>query len=127
MEDALKRLDKLTHEEAWMGIAQNMKALRILSRNQLRESIHKWLSPSDPSTNHNIACDTHHKKTASWFFQGRIFQEWKLTGSLLWIHGKRLFHPHQLDPPSDTILYRSWLGQERPLVCGFLIVPVRNY
>jgi hypothetical protein len=26
MEDALKRLDKLTHEEAWMGIAQNLKA-----------------------------------------------------------------------------------------------------
>jgi hypothetical protein len=25
-EDALKRLDKLTHEEAWMGIAQNLKA-----------------------------------------------------------------------------------------------------
>ena len=26
IEDALKRLDKLTHEEAWMGIAQNLKA-----------------------------------------------------------------------------------------------------
>ena len=26
MEDALKRLDKLTREEAWMGIAQNLKA-----------------------------------------------------------------------------------------------------
>ena len=26
LEDALKRLDKLTHEEAWMGVAQNLKA-----------------------------------------------------------------------------------------------------
>jgi hypothetical protein len=26
MEDALKRLDKLTHEEAWMAVAQNLKA-----------------------------------------------------------------------------------------------------
>ena len=26
IEDALKRLDKLTHEEAWMGIAQNLRA-----------------------------------------------------------------------------------------------------
>ena len=26
IENALKRLDKLTHEEAWMGIAQNLKA-----------------------------------------------------------------------------------------------------
>jgi len=26
MEDALTRLDKLTHEEAWMVVAQNLKA-----------------------------------------------------------------------------------------------------
>jgi hypothetical protein len=26
MEDALRRLDKLTQEEAWMGIVQNLKA-----------------------------------------------------------------------------------------------------
>ena len=26
IEDALKRLDKLTYEEAWMGIAQNLRA-----------------------------------------------------------------------------------------------------
>jgi len=26
MEDALKRLDNLTHEEAWIAIAQNLKA-----------------------------------------------------------------------------------------------------
>ena len=26
IEDALKRLDKLTHEEAWMATAENMKA-----------------------------------------------------------------------------------------------------
>ena len=111
LEDALKRLDKLTHEEAWMGIAQNMKALRILLRNQLRESIHRWLSPPDPSTNHNIACDTHHKKTASWFFQGSIFQEWKSAGSLLWIHGKRLPDPLSNLTPSNTILYVAGSGK----------------
>ena len=122
IEDGLKRLDKLTQEEAWMAAAQidkrssvedqvqqaaidedQMKrsstpnlisadygSLFIFSGNQLRENIHKWLSPPDPLTNHNIACGTHHKKTATWFFQGSIFQEWKSTGSLLWIHGKRL-------------------------------------
>jgi hypothetical protein len=26
VDDALKKLDKLTHEEAWMGVAQNLKA-----------------------------------------------------------------------------------------------------
>ena len=79
--------------------------LRILPEKQLRESVHKWLSPPDPSTNHNIACDTHHKKTASWFFQGSIFQEWKSTGALLWIHGKRSPHPLFNSAPSNSILY----------------------
>ncbi len=30
MEDALKRLDKLTHEEARMAIAQNLKAMHTI-------------------------------------------------------------------------------------------------
>ena len=112
IKDALKRLDKLTQEEARMAAAQNLKVahtvddrvrgvadavagvddrvqqmadevkrlsspnliivdcgiLLVLSGNQLRENIHKWLSPPDPSTNHNIACGTRHKKTATWFF-----------------------------------------------------------
>ena len=79
--------------------------LHILSGNQLRENIHKWLSPPDSSTNHNIACGTHHKKTASWFFQGSIFQEWKSTGSLLWIHGKRLPRPLSNLTPSNILSF----------------------
>jgi hypothetical protein len=79
--------------------------LCILSEKQLRESVHQWLSPPDPSTNHIVACDTHHKKTASWFFQGNIFQEWKSTGELLWVHGKRLPSPLFNLAPSNSILY----------------------
>ena len=30
IEDALNRLDKLAHEEAWMGIAQNLRATHAL-------------------------------------------------------------------------------------------------
>ncbi|KAI9439440.1 ankyrin repeat-containing domain protein [Lactarius psammicola] len=56
--------------------------------NQLRESLRRWVTPPDPSTNHNIACDIHHGGTAEWFYQGSIFAEWKSTGSLLWIYGK---------------------------------------
>jgi hypothetical protein len=84
--------------------------LLVLSGNQVRESAHKWLCPPDPSTNHNIACGTHHKKTATRFFQGTIYQEWKATGSLLWIHGKRLSVPLFKLTPSDAILSCSWLG-----------------
>ena len=57
---------------------------------QLRESLQKWVTLPDPSTNHNITCDIHHGGTAKWFFQGSIFWEWKSTGSLLWIYGKRM-------------------------------------
>ena len=69
----------------------NYGALNVPLGNQLRENTHKWLSPPDPSTNHNIACSTHHMKTATWFFESRTYQDWKSTGSLLWIHGKRLY------------------------------------
>jgi len=115
VEDALKRLDKLTDEEARMATAQVLRVTHtvaedvdqvkrlsfadlvssdcgvshILAENQLWDSLHKWLSPPDPSTNHNIACSTHQKRTANWFFQGSIFAEWKSTDPLLWIYGKR--------------------------------------
>ena len=76
----------------------------IISENQLWENIHEWLSPPDPSTNHNIPCETDHKKTATWFFDGNIYQEWKSKGLLIWIHGKSapsLWFVHLwLHPPS---------------------------
>jgi hypothetical protein len=122
LEDALNNLDDLTQEEARMVIAENLRATRavaeqvlsverasspnlidigygalcVISENQLRESVHEWLSPPDPSTNHNIACGTHHKKPATWFFQESIYREWKSRGSLLWIHGKRAPYPKPL-------------------------------
>jgi hypothetical protein len=58
--------------------------------NQLRDSLLQWLSPSDPSINHNVASKAHHDGTAQWFFQGNIFNQWKSAGSFLWIHGKRV-------------------------------------
>ncbi len=83
-----------------LNLSTECKTLHMISENQLRESIHKWLSPPDPSTNHNIACDTHHKKTATWFFEGSIYQEWKSKSSLLWVHGKRASFPKFA---SDTV------------------------
>jgi NACHT domain-containing protein len=62
----------------------------IVTGNQLRQDLHRWLSPPDPSTNHNIACSAHHEGTATWFLDGSTYKEWKSVGSesLLWIHGK---------------------------------------
>ena len=103
---------------------RSLSSLHVISENQLRENIYKWLSPPDPSTNHNIACGTHHKKTSTWFFQGSIFREWKTTGSLLWIHGKRAPRPSSHPIPSDDILNSSWLRQEHSLVCGCLALSI---
>ncbi|KAH9165572.1 hypothetical protein EDB89DRAFT_2233302 [Lactarius sanguifluus] len=102
MEDALRRLDKLTQEEARMAAAEILRLTHIITNdvqhlassvddmkwNESRKSLREWVFPPDPSTNHNIACDLHHGGTAQWFFQGSMFGEWKSTGSLLWIYGK---------------------------------------
>ncbi|KAH8979084.1 hypothetical protein EDB92DRAFT_1981522 [Lactarius akahatsu] len=104
IEDALKRLDTLTQEEARMAAAEILRLTHIITNDgketkqvvqQLASSginpervLREWVFPPDPSTNHNIACDLHHGGTAQWFFQGSMFDEWKSTGSLLWIYGK---------------------------------------
>jgi hypothetical protein len=47
-----------------------------------------------------------------------IFIEWKSTGSLLWIHGKRAFQSSVLGrAPSDRLHYHSGLWEKRHLVC----------
>jgi hypothetical protein len=73
-----------------------------LTENQVRHDLRRWLSPPDPSTNHNIACCAHHKGTANWFFQGSMYNEWKLTPLLLWIHGKHVSQPHFLPNLNTT-------------------------
>ena len=70
-------------------VAVNSLGLFIRIEDLLREKSKQWLSPPDPSTNHIIARKAHHKGTTSWFFQGSIFEQWKSSPSLLWVHGKR--------------------------------------
>ena len=71
-----------------MIVGYNMIQLR---RKRVRED-RAWLSPPDPSTNQHIAHNAQHQGTATWFFEGDIFTEWKSksTASLLWIYGKRV-------------------------------------
>ena len=91
----------------------------MLTGNQLRQDLHRWLAPPDPSTNHNIACNAHHKGTATWFFEGSTYKDWKSTGSesLLWIHGKRALLFHSADRRHlIKIPICSWLRQEHTLV-----------
>jgi hypothetical protein len=86
------------------------------SGDQLREKTRQWLSPPDPSINHNTACEAHHNGTAAWFLEGAIYNEWKTTGSLLWTHGNRtIFHSFPI-PTADGLWFCSGVGQERSLV-----------
>jgi hypothetical protein len=98
-------------------IAIDSRSLFIVTENLLREKSQNWLSPPDPSTNHNIARKAHHKGTASWFFQSRIYEQWKSSPSFMWIHGKRIFLPLSASSdPTDSHLC-SRLRQKRPVVC----------
>ena len=66
---------------------------KATSGDKLQENIQMWLSPPDPSINHNTACEAYHNGTATWFLEGTIYNEWKTTGSLLWTHGNRTVFP----------------------------------
>ena len=83
-----------------------------LTGNQWRQDLRKWFSSPDPSTNHIILCRAQHQGTANWFFRGSLFEEWKSTSSLLWIHGKRTsFTPSHVAPLSDATFLIAGSGK----------------
>ena len=88
----------------------------VLIGNQVRLSLRAWVSPPDPSTNHNIATDIHHGGTAQWFFERSMFGQWKSTGSLLWIYGKRTFIQLFNNRLLITLYVFSGIGKDNPLV-----------
>jgi hypothetical protein len=71
-------------------------ASRVIIGNQLWQDLHRWLSPPDPSINYHVASDARREGSTMWFLEGSMFNEWKSTGSLLWIHGKRAHLSHSL-------------------------------
>jgi hypothetical protein len=78
------------HPNLNLAIARSSR-LNVHTGNQLIQRLRSWLSPADPSTKDNIARKAQHNGTAAWLCRGQIVIEWKSTGSLLWIHGKRVF------------------------------------
>ena len=81
------------------------------SGNQWRHDLRKWFSSPDPSTNHIILCRVQHQGTADWFFRGSLFEEWKSTGSLFWIHGKRASFTVARYPLSDVAFIVAGSGK----------------
>ena len=80
---------------------------------QIQQDLYRWLSPPDSSINHNIARKAHYKGTASWFFQGGVFNKWRSSPSLLWIHGKRMLlaTPLSLPDPSKIFIFAAGSGK----------------
>ncbi|KAH9957806.1 hypothetical protein BC827DRAFT_1385427, partial [Russula dissimulans] len=67
-------------------VASDMNKFR---RDKLQGEVRRWLSPPDPSINHNMARNAHHNGSAEWFIHGNTFSQWKTgTGSLIWVYGK---------------------------------------
>jgi hypothetical protein len=75
-------------------VQQCLKELQIgqnaFLAGERRQKIHQWLSPPDPSSNHNTACKKRQQTTGSWFIRGDQFAEWKISSNtFLWLHGIR--------------------------------------
>jgi hypothetical protein len=90
-----------------------------LAGDQLQRDVQHWLSPPDPSTNHDLVWKAHHEGTATWLFESDVLASWKLAGSLLWIHGKRTFLNHE----RALALMDSYsgFGEKYSPVCNILI------
>jgi hypothetical protein len=54
MEQTANNVDQVKRSSSLNLISVVLGTLHIVLENQLRENIHRWLSPPDPSTNHNI-------------------------------------------------------------------------
>ncbi|KAH9962532.1 hypothetical protein BGW80DRAFT_1255584 [Lactifluus volemus] len=74
-------------QQALVTAQETTIEMNKMKRDQLQKDIRMWLSPPDPSTNHNIARTAHHNGTAAWFIQSETFHKWKSSGALLCIHG----------------------------------------
>ena len=85
------KLEQVNRSSSPRQTIRRFVASNIFIGTQLRDNLLRWLSPSDPSVNHNIASKAHHNGTSQWFFHGGMFKEWRATGSFLWVHGKRAF------------------------------------
>ena len=92
-----------------------------IAGNQLRERLRKWQSPPDPSTSHNFASDRQHEGTAEWFIKDYKFGEWKVTGSLLWIRGKRELLSLAMAPVVLWIIRVSQRGLGKASYGSFLL------
>ncbi|EMD33581.1 hypothetical protein CERSUDRAFT_125879 [Gelatoporia subvermispora B] len=101
------------------NIGQIEKDINDMKRDAMGEKYRRWLSPPDPSTNHNTAVESHQDGTSTWFIEGDVLAEWKTTGSLLWIHGKPGSGKSILCSAVIEDINRTWLAQPDIILAYF--------
>jgi hypothetical protein len=64
------------------------QAFREFKLSHEQDKIIQWLQYTDPSTNHNAACERREPLTGNWLLQSDDFAKWKREPKqLLWLHG----------------------------------------
>ena len=54
----------------------------------IHEKVLRWLSSTDPSTNHSAACAKHEPTTGNWLLESEDFESWlKHTNGVFWLYG----------------------------------------
>lgn len=60
-----------------------------IASDKRHRAIYKWLSPPDPSTNHNRAAELRHGSSGGWFLRSNAYLKWKTDSqSFVWLNGK---------------------------------------
>ena len=100
IQQVFNRVNDLNRSWTPHFIIVDHECLTSRTGNELRKDLRKWIAPPDPSVNYNAASGAHHEGTAAWCTGGDALANWKKSGSLLWMHGKRTY-------PITVLSYRS--------------------
>ncbi|KAL5323933.1 hypothetical protein ACEPPN_008475 [Leptodophora sp. 'Broadleaf-Isolate-01'] len=69
-------------------IRQHVEIIQTSSITSHFNGVLKWLVTTEPSANHNRACELHEAHTGQWLTRSPEYTSWKtLTTRALWIHG----------------------------------------
>jgi hypothetical protein len=89
----LRQLSEATRIDvaaARTDVATTRADIAAYRTDEYRDKIIQWLSTTDPSSNHHIACKKRQPTTGEWLIKRAEFEEWKQTqNSLLWLYGIR--------------------------------------
>jgi hypothetical protein len=74
--------------------------------------LRQWSDPPDRCSNFYAASDAHREGTAAWCIEGETFADWMVSGSLLWIHGKRKYTITAVLIVTNDSWVDSWLWED---------------